>query len=317
MLTRIIPICLGLSIASAWGCGGGPAPAEPAIVDRCPATGVSVQALGTGGPEGLPGRAVSTYLLRVDGQPRLLIDAGAGSFARLHTAGARTAQLDGVLLSQLGLGHVADLPPLLAAARSDGRKRPLALVGPGGAAGRLSTAVWLARAMGPDGPYPELAGLLTPGDPYRLAINEVSIDAGAPRLVYAEGGLEVMAVPVPHGEEPALGYLVKVGERRVAFTGDQRADDPRFMKMIAGADVLVAHLAIPESASSTARGAHARPSIIGALAKAAGVGRVVLGHLSPRTASTREESLATVRDRFPGPVEILADLDCVALADGE
>lgn len=297
------------------GCGGGPSPSETGIVERCPSAGVSVQALGTGGPEGMPGRAVSTYLLRVDGQPRLLVDAGAGSFVRLHEAGARMKTLDGLLLTRIAPSQVSALPALLEAARRDGRTRPLAVVGPGGAAGRVSTAVWLGKALGVDGPFPEMAELIAPGQPFRLAINEVGIDAGAPRLVYAEAGLEVMAVPVPHGDEPALGYLVTVGERRVAFTGDQRADDPRFMRLIKGADLLVAHLAIAEQAPPALQARYARPSIIGALAKAAGVGRVVLGHMTPKSAP--QAGLDAIRARYPGPVEVLADLDCVALSDGQ
>lgn len=306
--------CAGLGLLV--GCGGGP-PVEPAIVETCPAAGVAVQALGTGGPEGLPGRAVSSYLVRVDGQPRLLVDAGAGSFVRFHTAGARMARIDGVLLTRLSAGHLADLPPLLDAARRAKRSRPLVVVGPGGAAGQVSTAVWLGLAIGAQGAFPKLAGLLGSGDPYRLAINEVGIDAGAARLVYAEGGLEVHGVPVPHGHGAALGYLVKVGERRIAFTGDQRADDPRFLTMIRGADLLVAHLAVPEDGPQPARADHALPSIIGALARAAKVKRVVLGHLTPASLPSRAASLERIRDRYAGPVEVLSDLDCVAVAGDE
>ena len=46
---------------------------------------LSLVALGSGGP-GATGRAGSSYLVLVDGTPRILVDAGPGSFARLGEA---------------------------------------------------------------------------------------------------------------------------------------------------------------------------------------------------------------------------------------
>lgn len=312
---RAAPAAHLLALAAALAaCGGAPAPAPEPAARVCPGAGVAVQILGSGGPEGLVGRAGPGSLVRVDGRPRLLVDAGAGVFARFHTAGARMETLDGVLLTQLGVGHVADLPPLLHSAALAGRSRPLVLVGPGGAPGKPSTAVWLDLAIGPRGAFAELATLRAPGTPFRLAVNEVAVDAGAPRLVYAEAGLEVFALPAPHASGPALGYLVQVGERRIAFTGDQRADDPRFVAMIEGADVLVATLAIGEDAPPDARADHAPPSTLAALARAAKVRRLVLAHLTPAGLAARTDAVQRIRDRFPGPVDVLADLDCAAVA---
>ena len=53
--------------------------------------------LGSGGP-GAAGRAASSYLVFVDGDARILVDAGPGSFARLGEAKASLSDTDIVLL---------------------------------------------------------------------------------------------------------------------------------------------------------------------------------------------------------------------------
>src|SRR5690606_18801116 len=120
----------------------------------------------------------------------------------------------------------------------------------------------------------------------------------------------VRAVGVPHGPVPALGFVVEAGGARVAFTGDQRMDEPRFAEMIRGVDLLVAHHAIPEEATDAMRALHATPSGIGALAADAEVGAVVLGHHMRRSLEDAERGMRAIRARFSGPVTSADDLDC-------
>jgi hypothetical protein len=42
------------------------------------------------------------------------------------------------------------------------------------------------------------------------------------------------AIGVKDGPVPALGYLVEVRGRRIAFAGDQNGDNPAFAAMIKG-----------------------------------------------------------------------------------
>jgi beta-lactamase superfamily II metal-dependent hydrolase len=70
--------------------------------------------LGSGGP-GATGRAASSYLVLVDGTPRILVDAGSGAFARLGEAKLSLANVDIVLLTHLHIDHAGELPGLFKA----------------------------------------------------------------------------------------------------------------------------------------------------------------------------------------------------------
>ena len=51
-----------------------------------PAAGLSLLVLGSGGP-GATGRAGAGYIVSLGGRPRILVDAGPGTFARAGEAG--------------------------------------------------------------------------------------------------------------------------------------------------------------------------------------------------------------------------------------
>src|SRR5579859_3018161 len=70
--------------------------------------------LGSGGP-GATGRAGAGYLVLVDGEPRILVDAGPGTFARLGEAKLSLAKTDIVLLTHLHIDHTGELPGLFKA----------------------------------------------------------------------------------------------------------------------------------------------------------------------------------------------------------
>jgi glyoxylase-like metal-dependent hydrolase (beta-lactamase superfamily II) len=71
---------------------------------------VAVQVLGSGGPDSNDARASSGYLLWLDGEARLLVDAGGGVFLRFGEAKARFESLD---VTHLHVDHVSDLAALL------------------------------------------------------------------------------------------------------------------------------------------------------------------------------------------------------------
>ena len=71
--------------------------------------------LGSGGP-GATGRASSSYLVLISGEPRILVDAGPGAFARLGEAKVSLESLDTILLTHLHIDHAAELPGIIKAA---------------------------------------------------------------------------------------------------------------------------------------------------------------------------------------------------------
>jgi ribonuclease BN (tRNA processing enzyme) len=70
--------------------------------------------LGSGGPRPF-GRAGSSYIVEVDGEPRILVDAGPGAFLRVGELNIALDRVDTVLLTHLHIDHTGDLPGIFKA----------------------------------------------------------------------------------------------------------------------------------------------------------------------------------------------------------
>src|SRR5690606_19759991 len=150
---------------------------------------------------------------------------------------------DAVLLSHLHVDHSADVAGLLKSMSFGSRRSALPVVGPTGAGDLPGVEAFLAALLSEDGAYPYL-GYSREDGPFVIEPREIETATPTPVDVLAEDGLRVRAIGVPHGPVPALAFLVSAGGRTIAFMGDQRADEPRYVDMIRGADLLVAHMAI-------------------------------------------------------------------------
>ena len=75
---------------------------------------LSVMVLGSGGPIAFAGgRASAGYLIFTDGKPRILMDAGGGTYQRLAESGQNIKDLEIVLLSHLHADHTGDLTSII------------------------------------------------------------------------------------------------------------------------------------------------------------------------------------------------------------
>jgi ribonuclease BN (tRNA processing enzyme) len=83
--------------------------------------------------------------------------------------------------------------------------------------------------------------------------------------------------------------------------------------MIRGADLLVMDHAVPENTDKVAASLHARPSEIARLADDAGVQRLLLSHLMPRSERVLQDSLTLITARYHGRLTVAEDLMCVEL----
>ncbi|MCB9602551.1 MAG: MBL fold metallo-hydrolase [Sandaracinus sp.] len=277
----------------------------------CPAARVAVRVLGSGGPIVDDARASTGYLLIVDGRPRLLIDAGGGVALRLGELGVRPESLDAWLISHVHVDHSADLIALLKSASFSPRREALPIVGPSGDTRFPAIEPFLQAQIGQDGAWRYLSAFFAESRPFALDVREASVE-GEP-FVTTVGDLRIEAVGVPHGPVPALGFVVHAAGKRVAFGGDQRLDDPRFLALARDADLLIAHHAVPEKNAGIAARLHARPSQIGAFAHEARVRRLVLSHHMRRSLDRWTEGEAALRARYDGPLELANDLDCFAV----
>lgn len=280
---------VGMSVAtSAWS--------------ACPRSGesnVQLQILGSGGPD-TAGRASTSYLLWIGGTNRIMVDAGGGANYRFQMAGGRVDDLELLALSHLHPDHSVDLPALL---WPEGGS--LAVAGPTAAGVFPSIEDFLGRLFGADGAYRVLAG--------EIDLHPVTVDVTGeyPVEVWRDGDLRVHGTAVPHADVPAVGYRVDVGDYRIAFAGDQNGSNPSFIGFIDGVDVLVVHLGGPEDATGEIADLHARPSVWGAMAAAAGAGHVVVGHIGMSSARELDANVAILREHFGGRITISEDLMCI------
>ena len=205
-------------------------------------------------------------------------------------------------LSHFHPDHSAEVPALLWPGGAG-----LRVAGPSGSSAFPSLDDWLDGLFGPGGIFRVLAG--------RLDLDAVTVDvaAGAPAEVWRDGDVRVRGIGVPHADVPTVGYRVDVGAVSVGFSSDQNGSDAAFVELVRDVDVLVVHLGGAETSTGRSAELHARPSVWGALAADAGVGRVVASHVSTSSPQVLADSLAHLRAAYGGPVTVGEDLLCVPL----
>ena len=279
---------------------------------QCTGRGVEVQVLGSGGPELEDKRASSSYLVWRDHSPRVLIDSGGGSALRFGQSGARVEQLDAILFTHLHIDHSADFPALMKSSYFESRDRPLPVYGPGGGESFPSTVQFVAGLFDARrGAYRYLGDFLAGRDGgYSLQPHDVVLRDHEVRVVLRSKGLVASATRVVHGRVPAIAWRVSVGGRDIVFSGDTNGENGNLERIAQGADVLVAHNAVPEEATGAVRQLHMPPSVIGRIAQTAGVKQLVLSHRMLRTIGREADTLAEIAKTYKGPVQFADDLDC-------
>lgn len=291
---------------------------------------LALQVLGSGGPIADDNRASSGYLLWLNGESRLLIDAGGGTALRFGEANGDFEQLQAVVLTHLHTDHSADLPALLKSSYFSERTAPLPVIGPGGNNRWPGTTAFVDGLFNSEtGIYRYLDGFLDGSDGmYRLQPTEVN--GAQPVTVLNSATLKLHAVRVHHGPVPAMGVLIETptnekpfiekpfiekplieeNSKRIAISGDQSNRNPGFAKLIENVDLLIMAHAIPQFAGRVAKNLHATPEYIGQLANKANVKHLVLTHLMARSLNNLPESIEIIRQHYQGKLSVAEDLAC-------
>jgi ribonuclease BN (tRNA processing enzyme) len=282
----------------------------PAAV--CTGHGVELQVLGSGGPELQDKRASSSYVIWKDGKARVLVDAGGGAALRFGESGAQMQDLDVILLSHLHVDHTADLAALIKSSYFEERTRPLPLFGPPGNAAFPSTTAFIADLFDPArGAYRYLGEFLRARQGgYALLPHDAILQPAQVRTLLTGASETVRATRVIHGGVPALAWRVEMDQRVFVFSGDANGDNGNLERLAQGADILVAHNAIPEGTTGAPRALHMPPSVIGRIAHAAGVHQLVLSHRMLRTLGREDETRSVISRSYGGPLVFANDLDC-------
>jgi len=265
-----------------------------------------------GGPRGL-GRAGSSYVVVVGGTPRVLIDVGPGAFLRLGELDLDLRALDIVLLTHLHVDHAGDLPGfLLARAVMREGRVTFRIAGPTGGGAYPSTTDFVARLFGDHGAFayaPTFTQSALQFDVNDLPTNTVP-DA---RLVLDEDGVRVSAIPVDHGDVPAVAYRIDHAGRSLVITGDLASKNDNLPTLAAGADLLVYDTAVMDPPSSTQAlyELHTTPKRIGEVATLARVRSLLLSHLTGRVVDHADEVMHSVQTGFTGEARFAHD--CMTL----
>jgi ribonuclease Z len=272
---------------------------------------VTLVMLGTGTPNPDPRRAGSAVAV-IDDDRWMLIDCGRAATHRVLEAGLDLSGLDAVFVTHHHSDHVSDLATLATTRWVAGAATPLTVVAPDGPAARYAERcldayddqAFHSQARASAGPRP--------------VISTQSFDASSTvTIVYSSGPWAVGAALVDHHPvAPAVGYLVRHDERRVAISGDTAVCDG--MRDLAnGADVLVHEALLADAVHPALLEWNASATAVGELARTAGVGRLVLTHAIPAPSSDadRQRYIDDVRSGgYTGAVLVASDLDRIDLS---
>jgi ribonuclease BN (tRNA processing enzyme) len=270
--------------------------------------GLEVVVLGSGGPRAF-GRAGSSYILLMDGKPRILLDAGPGAFVRIGELNIDLQHVDIVLLTHLHIDHSGDLAAFFnaRALTSDG---PITYrtFGPDAKGQFPKTSRFVDLLVGDKGLF---AYQKTFGAQETFLVRDLAIElnTGVIKIV-DENGLMVEEIATHHGDCPSVAYRITYHGSSVVFSGDMDASAiSNLVRLAKNADLLVFNCAVldPPGSPSQLYELHSPPKKIGEAARESGVGNLLLSHIAPDVEESKNDVLKSIHASFTGPVEFATD----------
>lgn len=331
-LVMRLGICIGLLFLSITSAQAEQKPTRLAI-DQVRGS-LSVMVLGSGGPIATPsGRASAGYLIFVDGEPRILMDVGGGTFQRLAASGTNIKDLDIVLLSHLHIDHTGDLSSAIKTIyfhnRGAGtfRTAPVRIFGPGiNSATFPGTEIlqYPASTEYVDGHYHMEYGLerylnifatAISGGEFDYTAEDFSPDVTLPvRTILDEDGLVIKTLGVIHGPVPSLAFRVEYRGKSIVYSGDTSSKTDNMIELAEDADLLIYDTAIMDDLPDGPNDGvffllHTTPTRIGEVAAAAQPKRLVLSHITPITEPRLDEVKRLIRAQgYEGRISAAEDL---------
>ena len=280
---------------------------------------IDVCMLGNGGMMPLPGRPLSSALLRVGGET-ILFDAGEGTQVAWRVSDFSFRSTSTILLSHAHADHIAGLPGILFQIAHSTRTEPVTIYGP----------QWTAEVV-------QILTSIVGRLPYELRVVQLE----GHELVDLPGGANLTALPLDH-RAPCLGYSVSLprlprfnpekarergvpmelwktlqrGEEAGGFTPDDVIDGPRrgvrvslitdtryfdeIVPFVNASDLLICESMFAEDADTERARERGHLTIRQAcrIASDAQVGRLWLTHFSPKVQHP-EDYTAFARSLFP------------------
>jgi ribonuclease Z len=156
---------------------------------------LEVFVLGTSGMMPLPGRHLTSVLVRREGD-LLLFDCGEGTQVSLRKLNLRWKKISAIFISHTHADHVTGLPGILMLSSQVDREEPLTIIGPP----KIREYIESSRQV------------LDMYINYEIIIKEVT----APGVVYRGEGYQIRSFPLNH-TKPCVGYVLEEEERPGIF----------------------------------------------------------------------------------------------------
>jgi ribonuclease BN (tRNA processing enzyme) len=239
---------------------------------------VRLRVLGSNGTYPTPGHPCSGYLVEAGGT-RVMLDAGPGTAVALQQAGA-LGGFEALVVTHGHSDHCADVFPLFNLLR----------FGPQPRQG--------VPAYAPEDLVPRLAGFLGAGEDHAFCrvFDWRPVGRGGSARI---GRLE-MVVGLADHQVPTLVVSLTADGKRLVYSADTGPGGDLPI-LAAGADLLLCEATFQGEQGAGGWPYHLSASAAGALARQAGVSRLVLTHLAPMLEPPR--SVAEAAAAFGGPVE--------------
>jgi ribonuclease Z len=158
--------------------------------------------LGTGGMMPLPGRSLTSVLLRREGE-LLLFDCGEGTQISLRRLALRWKKISAVFISHTHADHVTGLPGILMLSSQVERDEPLVIIGPP----RIREYVEASRRI------------LDMYINYEIVVREVWGEG----VVYEGDGYRLRSYPLNH-TKPCMAYTLEEDERPGVFMPERATE---------------------------------------------------------------------------------------------
>lgn len=238
--------------------------------------------------------ACSGYLVE-DGDTSVLLDCGNGVFSKLRLYRDYIA-VDAVVISHLHADHFLDLVPYSYALTYAPRRQPVPIQRWPGIENPPKP-----RLICPPGSREAFKRVVGTWGNDDLIENAFELEEYTAKDTPEIGGLKLHFTQVPHFTETfAIAFESSNGGGRLAYGADSSPNDD-VVECARGADLLLMEATLPRPERSGMRG-HLTPREAGEHAKAAGVKRVVLTHISDELDMlwARREA----EEGFGGPVHL-------------
>jgi ribonuclease BN (tRNA processing enzyme) len=269
---------------------------------------LEVVVLGSCGPRPF-GRASASYIVMVDGTPRILMDAGPGAFLRIGELGLDLSSVDTVLLTHLHIDHSGDLAAFFnARALSSDGPITYRIFGPDAAGLFPKTSRFVDLLVGDGGEFPYQK---TFGADEKFIVKDLAINLDSPQTtILDDHGLLIEEVATHHGDCPSVAYRITYKGVTLVYSGDMDASAlPNLVRLAKNADLLIFNCAVldPPQSPEQLYELHTPPRKIGEAAHQSGVKSLLLSHTAPDVESREAEVRNSIRVNYSGPVGFATD----------